>query len=247
MRCKNAFFNIQTLGANCQTLHTEFYGEMTDALNIGLVSDRFEVHWDLKSKAVEARAGGQYTLQIQPPEQYALQMRGIEPEFMTPPEQYEYNRYAVELPVDLDSLRQQSTELTRAWYYALRKAVFPLFEAGYSISGVYQSADKPESFAYILGREATWYLYILETVDGSLYTGIATDVQRRVLEHNSGRGAKYTASRRPVRLLAAWETFGQSQALKLERRLKSCTRERKFALIASREDFHGARNITGKL
>jgi putative endonuclease len=47
-----------------------------------------------------------------------------------------------------------------------------------------------------------WYIYILECSDNTLYTGITTDINRRLLEHNSGKGAKYTRNRKPVTLRA---------------------------------------------
>ncbi len=87
-------------------------------------------------------------------------------------------------------------------------------------------------------------LYIVACADGSLYTGIATDVERRVAEHNGfgangelaggkSKGARYTSARRPVRLVyeAAFET--RSQASKEEFRIKQLTRSEKQELIAS--------------
>ncbi|MBS0338364.1 MAG: GIY-YIG nuclease family protein, partial [Proteobacteria bacterium] len=51
----------------------------------------------------------------------------------------------------------------------------------------------------------TWYLYLLECTDGSIYTGITVDVQARYAAHESGRGARYTRSHPPERLLASFE------------------------------------------
>ena len=48
--------------------------------------------------------------------------------------------------------------------------------------------------------ESPWFVYILECRDGSLYTGITNDIERRLQQHNDGTGARYTRSRRPVRL-----------------------------------------------
>ena len=60
-----------------------------------------------------------------------------------------------------------------------------------------------------------YYVYIVECLDKSLYTGITTDVERRVKEHNaSNKGAKYTKSRRPVRLLTAYLIGDRSAASK---------------------------------
>lgn len=76
-----------------------------------------------------------------------------------------------------------------------------------------------------------WYIYILECSDGTLYTGITTDVNRRLLEHNSGKGAKYTMMRRPVILKALFEAKNRSQAAKEEYRIKQLSRTEKLNLL----------------
>lgn len=76
-----------------------------------------------------------------------------------------------------------------------------------------------------------WYIYILECSDGTLYTGITTDVNRRLLEHNSGKGAKYTKTRRPVALKALFEAKNRSEAAKEEYRIKQLPRAEKLKLL----------------
>lgn len=78
-----------------------------------------------------------------------------------------------------------------------------------------------------------WYVYIVECADGSLYTGITTDVDRRLLEHNySFKSAKYTRSRRPVNLVWFKEVSGgRSGASKEEYRIKRLSRKKKLELI----------------
>jgi len=76
-----------------------------------------------------------------------------------------------------------------------------------------------------------WYIYILECSDGTLYTGITTDVNRRLLEHNSGKGAKYTRVRQPVVLRALFEAKNRSEASKEEYRIKQLNRTEKLKLI----------------
>jgi putative endonuclease len=76
-----------------------------------------------------------------------------------------------------------------------------------------------------------WYIYILECSDGTLYTGITTDVNRRLLEHNSGKGAKYTRTRRPVVLKALFEANNRSEASKEEYRIKQLSRAEKLKLL----------------
>jgi putative endonuclease len=78
-------------------------------------------------------------------------------------------------------------------------------------------------------------LYIVECADGTYYTGIATDVQRRLLEHNGtrGKGARYTSARRPVVLVFEAQFATRSDALKEEARIKQLSRQQKQTLIAA--------------
>ena len=79
-----------------------------------------------------------------------------------------------------------------------------------------------------------WYVYRVECADGSLYSGITTDVDRRLLEHNySFKSAKYTRSRRPVRLVRSKEVANRSEASKEEARIKKLKRASKLELIKS--------------
>lgn len=81
-----------------------------------------------------------------------------------------------------------------------------------------------------------YYLYILKCADGSLYTGITVDVERRVREHNGSRvgGAKYTKGRRPVELAFTRRFASRSAASKEEARVKALTREEKLRLIGEK-------------
>ena len=78
-----------------------------------------------------------------------------------------------------------------------------------------------------------WHLYLLECEDGSLYTGITTDVGRRFDEHCRGRGARYTRAHPPQRLLASVPIGSRSDALKAELRLKALPRAEKLSGILS--------------
>ena len=81
-----------------------------------------------------------------------------------------------------------------------------------------------------------WKIYVVECADASLYTGITTDVERRIREHNeSDKGARYTRSRRPVRLVACWSCDNRSQAARLEYAFKALRRPEKMTWI-ERED-----------
>ena len=82
--------------------------------------------------------------------------------------------------------------------------------------------------------EKTWSLYILRCRDGSLYTGIAVDVQKRFHMHSTGKGAKYTRGRGPLTLLYQEVCGDHSTALKRELQVKALTRQEKENLIAGK-------------
>ena len=79
--------------------------------------------------------------------------------------------------------------------------------------------------------ESKWYLYLLRCRDGSLYCGITTDVQKRLEQHRSGKGAKYTRGRAPLELVYTEECVDHSTALKRELAVKALPREEKLKLI----------------
>jgi putative endonuclease len=78
------------------------------------------------------------------------------------------------------------------------------------------------------------FLYILRCADGSLYTGIAKDVERRLAQHQAGRASRYTRSRLPVTLAWRCEIHTWSEALREERRVKALSRAEKEALLTER-------------
>ena len=82
---------------------------------------------------------------------------------------------------------------------------------------------------------ARWFVYVVRCADGSLYTGISTDVPARVAAHNAGRGARYTRARRPVELLHTETKRSQSTALKREAAIKALPRERKLTLVRAEQ------------
>jgi putative endonuclease len=76
-----------------------------------------------------------------------------------------------------------------------------------------------------------WQVYMLRCADGTYYTGVTTDVKRRVLEHNEAKtGARYTKARRPVVLVYTESGYTQSEALKREVALKKEPRTHKESL-----------------
>ncbi|MGF6756875.1 GIY-YIG nuclease family protein [Paraburkholderia sp. GAS334] len=86
-----------------------------------------------------------------------------------------------------------------------------------------------------------WFLYLIECEDGSVYTGIAVDVQARFDKHVSGTGARYTRSRKPRQLLASFELADRSSASRAEYWVKRLTAVEKRALAA------GARTLESVL
>ena len=79
--------------------------------------------------------------------------------------------------------------------------------------------------------EGNWYLYILRCGDGTLYTGITNDVEKRLTAHRAGKGAKYTRGRGPLELVYWEECSDHSAALKREVEIKKLSREEKEKLI----------------
>ncbi len=76
-----------------------------------------------------------------------------------------------------------------------------------------------------------WYLYILRCFDGSLYTGIAKDLQQRVRAHNSGTASRYTRSRLPVTIIYQELCRGHSSALRKEYAIKQLSKKEKEKYI----------------
>lgn len=85
-----------------------------------------------------------------------------------------------------------------------------------------------------------WFLYALRCADDTLYTGVTTDVVRRVAQHNAGRGARYTSGRRPVRLIGAWRFADQSTAQRAEAQFRRLPRRQKLQRIARERPFAGS-------
>lgn len=77
----------------------------------------------------------------------------------------------------------------------------------------------------------SFYCYILECADGTYYTGWTTDPIRREKQHNAGRGARYTSTRRPVKMVYLEEQPDKISALKRELAIKALKREQKKKLV----------------
>ena len=84
--------------------------------------------------------------------------------------------------------------------------------------------------------ENSWSVYLVRCSDKSLYCGITNNINERLAEHNSGKGAKYTRSRRPVELVGVSYEMTKSEALKLEYRIKRLSAERKISELTGKEN-----------
>lgn len=90
-----------------------------------------------------------------------------------------------------------------------------------------------------------WYVYMVECSDGTIYTGITNDVKARILKHNSGKGAKYTRARRPVKLKAQWKYSSKSASAQAEYTFKKLSRVQKLKMI-NKFKVYDKRNIFTK-
>jgi putative endonuclease len=82
-----------------------------------------------------------------------------------------------------------------------------------------------------------WFLYVLECIDGTLYTGITTDPKRRLHEHNfTKKGAKYTRGRRPSKMIYCREFSSRSHAARLEYRFRKLSKDKKERVIQGKAD-----------
>lgn len=84
--------------------------------------------------------------------------------------------------------------------------------------------------------EKSWYVYMLRCGDGTLYTGITDDVQRRLEVHRSGKGAKYTRGRGLLELVWQERYETKSEALRREAAIKALTRHQKLKMIGKTEE-----------
>jgi putative endonuclease len=76
-----------------------------------------------------------------------------------------------------------------------------------------------------------WHVYVLLCCDGSFYTGISTNPQKRFLEHKSGKGGAYTRSHKPVKIIYRQKHPDKSSALKREAQIKSWPRQKKIRIL----------------
>ena len=229
----NARFNLHTLGATADSYHVAYYGVMQDEINRDMVSDRIEASWKLKNPRVKSLGQGKA-----PPERKGLFERGqqiLHPTSNSAPSVEDIDPTA---PLYLAAIPRQrvgwSVQELERWRLRLRAALQAAFGRGYTAVDVVDAGDYAW---YVLEAPPIWYLYVLRCNDNSLYTGITPDLEARLARHQAGRGAAYTATRRPVEMIGAWQFGGKSQALKAEIAFKRQTRATKLGHVLREAPF----------
>ncbi len=76
-----------------------------------------------------------------------------------------------------------------------------------------------------------WFVYVLECDDGSFYTGISNNVEKRFSDHVNGKGGHYTRSHKPIKIIYSEKLASRSQALKKEAQIKSWSRKKKIKFL----------------
>jgi predicted GNAT superfamily acetyltransferase len=239
LQARNAYFNLHRLGAEANIYHVNFYGEMSDGLNVGLPSDRLEVVWPLTSLRSEALSVGNdvghSVLLLETPK---LLFQGTDYTFCTDDTLMDNaDACLVEIPTDIAAIKCSSPELALQWRLELRRTLQTAFTRGYKAVDVVLLENR---MFYLLVPQQPWFLYVVECADGSLYTGITPDISHRVARHNAGKGAAYTAARRPVKLVGGWQFPHRKAAMQAEFAFKKQSRADKWAYITQQLPFRSA-------
>lgn len=154
LQSRNAYLNIHKLGTMCRTYFRDYYGPMTDELNVGLPSDRFQVDWWVASKRVERRLAGEAE---EPVLGSACQVNATghtRGGLLTPgglADRLEAPILRVEIPADIQSIKSADPGLAREWRLAMRQVFETCFAAGYTV--VEFSSHKTDS-----GRQSFYIL-----------------------------------------------------------------------------------------
>lgn len=147
----NANFNLRLLAATAQVYHVNHYGEMQDAINVGLPSDRLEVHWDLQDERVQAIAAGQAIQRHALPAPFLLEkdLHGA-PLTNVAVLSEAPAQCRIEIPRDVNRMRQEYPDRALAWRLALREMMRIAFAAGYRAQDFVHVEDR---CWYVLERD----------------------------------------------------------------------------------------------
>jgi predicted GNAT superfamily acetyltransferase len=165
---RNAHLNIAKLGTVCNTYKREIYGEMRDGLNVGFLSDRFQVDWWLTTPRVEKRLGNQPASRLNLQQYLEGGVAIINPGVYTPegnlspqseaaqiPDRS--NLLLVEIPSYIQVLKGAAPDLALAWRLQTRQIFEALFSAGYLVTDfVYQPGPQPRSYYLLSYGESTF-------------------------------------------------------------------------------------------
>lgn len=89
----------------------------------------------------------------------------------------------------------------------------------------------------MLNKDTRWYIYLIKTQNGLLYTGITTDISRRLTQHQQGKGAKFLRGKGQLTLVYQLAVGDRSMALRLEYRIKRLSKKLKERIVAEQPDF----------
>ena len=166
LESRNAYLNLHLLGCICQTYFRDYYGEMSDEMNQGIPSDRFRVDWWIRSRHVEGRLenitdqgeGSKVPKAVIPPDGQILNAADFGSRSMpTPSEKPDHpleSRILIEIPADMQNIRQQDHHLALAWRLHTRSLFEEAFSGGYQVIDlIYIRGDQPRSY-YLLEKES---------------------------------------------------------------------------------------------
>ena len=103
-------------------------------------------------------------------------------------------------------------------------------------AAIQEASEKAKNHMIFRPGEGSWFTYMLKCSDDSLYTGVTNNLEKRVKVHNSGKGAKYTRSRLPVKLVYLEVHPDRSSAQKAESALKKLNRAEKIEMIGDDDE-----------
>ncbi len=150
MLSRNAYLNIGKLGAVSNTYYRKLYGDMRGGINQMLDSDRLEVAWHLTAPVVSARLAGEHTPPALQPDRVLNPARdetGPPDSTKSPTEAVHF----VQIPADIDALKQADIARARAWQAVIRHALETAFAQNYSITDFIHRTGEPYSY-YVLTR-----------------------------------------------------------------------------------------------
>ncbi len=162
LETRNAHLNIAKLGAVCRTYLRDLYGPMTDGLNAGLPSDRFQVDWWIASERVRERLAGRGRPDLPEPNAWVLAGEGETGGFRAPGSlnlSAGETSVAVEVPANYQAVKAADPALAMAWRLAARQALEACFAAGYVVVEMVQTTNATGRRAYYSlqrGKEDPW-------------------------------------------------------------------------------------------